>query len=89
MINYAGWFGLGAAMGWLSTLSQQWTVSQIEPGRGAIVAVWFVLGVVLRWTLTAALLFFAIRSGLLTGLAAAGGLLLARWLALVYYTRRI
>ena len=89
MINHVGWLGLGAAMGWLSVLNQQWTVSQIEPGRGAIVAVWFVLGAVLRWTVAAALLFFAIRSGLLTGLAAAGGLILARWLALVYYTQRI
>lgn len=89
MMNLAGWFGCGAAMGWLGVLSQQWTVLQLEPGQKAVVALWFLLGMLLRWIAAAALLFFAVRFGLFAALAAAGGLFIARWLALVFYTRRI
>ena len=77
-------------MGWISILTQHWTVSQIEFGIGTVLALKFILGVILRWIAAAALLFFSFQSGgLLTGLTAIGGLFLARWWALVYFTRRI
>lgn len=89
VVMMAGWFGLGATLGWLSILTQKWTVSQIEPGRGAVFAVSFALGVVLRWIAAVALLFIAFQSDFLTGLAAFSGFLIARWWALVYLTKRI
>ncbi|MBE0698378.1 MAG: hypothetical protein IH586_15795 [Anaerolineaceae bacterium] len=89
MINGAGWFGLGAVTGWLSILSQHWTVSRLGSPNNAVGVVWFILGIILRWMAAAALIFFGLRAGLFTGLAAAGGLLLARWLALLYYSHRL
>lgn len=89
MISHPVWIGLGAAIGWLSFLSQHLTVSLLDVGSGRVVFVWLALGMILRWTAVVLLLFVGLRSDFLFGLSAAVGLFLARWLALINYTRRL
>ena len=89
MLNIAIWFGSGAILGWLSVLSQKWTVSRLNAGSSPLITVFFLLGTGIRWLATAALLFFSIKVSLPACLAAVAGLILVRWPALVYYTRRL
>ena len=81
------WFIPGAACGVLSTLSMEWTVARLEPGRGGAARI--MPGMLLRWAAAAALILFALRADWTAGLAAVAGHILAGRLLLVYRAGRI
>lgn len=89
MLIIAIWFGSGAILGWLSVLSQKWTVSRLNTGSSLLITGFVLFGMGVRWLAAAALLFFSIRVSLPACLAALAGLILVRWPALVYYSRRL
>jgi hypothetical protein len=88
VIAEIGWFVLGAATGWLHTFSQRQIVQKLGVNNSTSFVGWFALRMLLFWVAAAILLVFSLRSGLSNGLAVFAGLLLARWVSLVYYVRR-
>ena len=78
------WLFIGGATGVLNGLSLSWTVARLQPDASSDAAVLTMGGAMLRWVLTAGLLIAALQHGIVTGLLAFVGLLLARW-GMVYW----
>ncbi len=69
----------GGTLGWLNSLSRTWSVSRLQPRNPGAGVAWVEVGLLLRLALTAALLTFALREGLVAGLCALAGLWAVRW----------
>jgi len=74
-----GWLLTGGALGILNFVTQRWTVARLHPSAPRRAVAWAVGGALLRWALTAGLLFVALRQGAWPALLAFAGLWLARW----------
>ena len=73
------WLIAGALVGWVSILTQVWTVARLCP-RMPRQGLWLLIGgMLLRWTLIAGLLSVALRQGIVAGLLAFAGLWVTRW----------
>ena len=75
----AGWLVAGALVGWVSILTQVWTVARLRPGAAFRAILGIGGGLLFRWALIAALLIAALRQGIVAGLVAFAGLWVMRW----------
>jgi hypothetical protein len=73
------WLIVGAALGVLSVTTMWWTVARLRPDARPQALVWVLGGAVLRWAVTAGLLFMAVRTGGGAGPLTVVGLWLGRW----------
>jgi hypothetical protein len=83
-MTLASWLFTGGAIGVLSGLTLWWTVARLRPDASSYVVVLVLGGMILRWSLSAGLLVAALQHGIVPGLLAFAGLLLARW-GMVYW----
>lgn len=81
------WLAAGLAIGLLQVLTQWWTVNRVRPGNHAAVLRWTVLGALVRWVVTAAVLLLALSYSLSAGLLAFGGWWLGRWPLIIWLSR--
>ena len=82
------WLAVGCALGIANTVMQWWTVARLHPREPLHAVVTVIGGMVIRWLLAAIVLTMALQNGIIPGLVAFAGMLLARWAMLVYLTSR-
>ncbi len=80
------WFSAAAAVEVLNGLTRKWTVERL--GRGAGIG-WVTGGLVLRLVVTSAVLFFAFRHHVISGVAALIGYLCSRWVVVLWLHRHL
>jgi hypothetical protein len=73
------WLGIGIAIGAINGLTLSRTALALDPATPARAAVVAVGGVLLRLGLSGGLLVIALKQGIVAGLLAFAGLLVARW----------
>lgn len=82
------WLAVGILIGLANALTMSvavWRLSANASGRGLG---WLMAGMLGRWTWTAALLAVAFWRGMAEGLLALTGFWAARWVAIVWWSRK-
>ncbi|MFP4395082.1 MAG: hypothetical protein ACLFTI_07435 [Anaerolineales bacterium] len=88
-INDGVWFASGVLLGWISFMTQVWTVKEIRPSASRRDVLWAVVGgAVLRWVGVASLLIVALDDSVRAGLLAFVGLWSIRWWMVYQLERR-
>ena len=80
------WFLGGLSVGLLNAWAMSAAVRRLDPAASAHSVYWIVGGMAARWVLIAALLVLALQQGIVPVLLALGGLWIARWAALGWWS---
>jgi hypothetical protein len=79
------WLLLGGVVGVVNGLTRWWTVARLRPDIPSHALAIVLSGAILRWSLVAALLTFALQRGIGPALLAFAGLWLSRWGTVIWF----
>jgi hypothetical protein len=82
------WFLAGIFGGILSGLSQQWTVRHLHSDTSKRVALFLIIGFLLRILLAGLILYGAVQQSIFAALLAFAGLWVSRWGLSIYWHKR-
>lgn len=78
------WWAVGATVGLVNAAILAGTIWRLDPDSRSSAIGLFIVGYVIRYILTAGILVGAVRQGIGPALAAAAGLLMSRWVVVLW-----